>query len=457
MADKVSGKIGKLYAKNNKEVLIFVALFVENNDLNNIVKSLKNPKQVLIVSDQFCESFDRSNFIIDDFKDIKKTINKIQEWKNESDIPCINFKGIIGIDDEDGFQATRKIANSFKLKFYRKETTSRASNKFLMKKHFKKQGIVTPDFRLISSKDCDFKNTSGFRNMKFPVVLKLLTGTGSEFIFLNKTKKELQDNFGYLIKSLKNRKDERLRNISFGLDEKRIKVDTKKTFLLEEFVGGEEYSFDFIVWKGKVKILRIIKKFDDGSDDKAIGMFNGYALVNETRLSRFGIKIKTLEEISEKIALAFQIEKGACMVDFKFYNGKVYVIESSIRTGCAPFIHLMRLVYGYSSLGYLMDAILEDRKKIDYRLPEKEGMIVYIKSDKTGKIKKADFSKLRNLTKSINMLDYHIYCKQGDIIGDLPEDYYDKILGYIVVEGYQEVDHVLDEIKKNTDIKISTE
>jgi len=398
-------------------MIIFPAVYIGYEELYYSLLSMDLNNVLVICEKAFLEEYSiKGNFIVDDFANIDKLILKISDFEKEYD-------GIIGIDDEEQFMITKKIADYFKIKWYSLETLQISSNKFIMKKRFLEEKVPTGKFELVSDLNV---------SINFPNVLKIITGTGSEFIFKNEYKQEFEENFKFLKEKLKNIKDdERFRKIRFNDKE----FDPCKEFLLEEYIGGEEYSCDFMVDNG-VHILRVVKKFQ--SDH--FGLYEGYYLMNNDSINEC-MDINELKEICKRISKAFNIDKGVCMVDFKVDNG-IKVIESSIRPGLSSFIPLMHKVYGYTSLGILSGVNFNG-------IPKKEGLIVHLLASKKGIISKLDVSNVKG--------DVHLFCGSGDVVEDSLIDHADLLLGYVMIKNPENITKIFKEIKENVVMMIKDE
>ena len=90
------------------------------------------------------------------------------------------------------------------------------------------------------------------------------------------------------------------------------------------------------------------------------------------------------------------------MVDFKVHQGGITVLESSIRPGLSAFNHLMYAIYGYTSLALL--AMQKMGMKISVRIPDSNGVVVYIYTMEKEIYRPLDTTELEKLKVQLNIL-----------------------------------------------------
>ncbi|MCM2325619.1 MAG: ATP-grasp domain-containing protein [Candidatus Woesearchaeota archaeon] len=403
-----------------KDIVLFPASFIGSMELQNCVKSIPADELLVVYRPQYVKTHKpEGHFIIDDFSDTHGLIQKIKEAAIGK-----NIVGIIAIDDEMQFRLSSEIAKALSIPFYGERSQDIASNKFFMRQAFDRAKVPSLRYQLIG----EMEDVS----LGYPNILKIMTGSGSEFLFKNDTREELAANI-VKMRSLVNVDDSRLREMDtvFG------KVDTRKKFLLEEFAQGDEYSLDFR-FDGDVKLIRVVRKFTSG----LTGYFAGFRLLNARSIETIFGK-GNLEGMCRKIAAALEIDNGVCMVDFK-YDGTLRVIETAMRPGLSTFIHLMNELYGYASIRVLHEMLMGRDFRFD--IPEKEGFAYYLLADRPGRLKSisADVESLPGF------ICKKFYSKAGDMIEDHESDHTDYLLGYVLFEG----DINLDSVKKKIHIEV---
>jgi hypothetical protein len=417
--------------------IVFPALYVGSRELYHSLLTM--PDYVLpVVEPSFLERTGyRGECLVDDFRDPARLLAKLDGWSRSKGRP---ITGVIGIDDEDQFAVPRAVARHFGVGFYDDVAVSVASNKFLQKCRFVCHGVPTGNFVLAEA-----SNPKGGEALGFPSVVKTLTGSGSEYVFLNRDAGELADNVRYLRESLEHVEgDPRYRLIPGHVPGKPPWFDTRREFLVEEYLSGDEFSADFLCQDGRVRPLRLVKKLKGGP----LGSFGGFYLLNLESASDEGVDLHELQRLGGRLAGALGVwQRGVMMVDM--INGPygLRVLEASIRPGLSTFVALMERLYGYTSLG--VAARLAAGEPVDVAIPDVEGLAVYLRAGGPGVVERIDVSGLEALRKDLDIIDVWLYAKAGDVVIDAPHDHIDLILGYVLVKdpGRERVERVAEALR----------
>lgn len=342
-------------------------------------------------------SFNHSNIII------KKILDYIQ--KKESDIV-----GIIGLDEEYKYKISKKISSYFNLPYYNQTTIDLLTNKYKQRISLQQTNLPVPQFTILNPFDFNFNNIQA---MPFPNVLKPISGISSKFVYLNHNEFEITKN----ISDFKSKKC----NLN------------KESLLLEEYIRGNEYSCDFLVQGNFIKIIRVVKKI---TNQKNFASFNGFFLFNPYSNTLAELKIDSLLKACETIASTFQINRGVCMIDFKIYHEKIYIIETTIRPGISQFIELMIALNQHTSFDILIKQILHIENPITN--PLNNGAIIYIKTNKKGLLTKFDCSLLE---KNPHIHSVKKYYEEGEKISQDTQTFSKNILlGHAIFININEQD-----------------
>lgn len=185
------------------------------------------------------------------------------------------------------------------------KAASICTNKYSMKKLFKKISIPIPKFRLIHNKDKK-KNL----NLRFPVVIKPLDKSASRGVFFC-------ENYKSLIK-LKN---------------KSLLETNKKVLQVEEYLTGPQLSTESFIYKGKV--------YTPGFVDR------NYEMLEKTKpfiIENGGVYpssfFKYYDEINSYIKIiskALKIKNGVIKSDIVIHNSKIFFIEIAVRLSGGDF------------------------------------------------------------------------------------------------------------------------
>ncbi|HLW06899.1 MAG TPA: ATP-grasp domain-containing protein [Marinilabiliaceae bacterium] len=265
-----------------------------------------------------------------------------------------------------------------------------ATNKFEMRKAFKKNNINSPAFFKVSR----IEDLSQIENkLKYPVIVKPVDRSGSKGI----TKVSEQNQLKSAV----------VRAISEAIS---------KTAIIEHFVVGNEISVECISYKGQHNLLAITDKVTSGPPH--------FVELEHHQPSNLSKELQTRVEQMTKAALnALEIEYGASHSEFIITPDDVYITEVGARMG-GDFIgsDLVYLSTGYDFLQGIIDIALNQ-----FSTPVKtkhlhSGVLFYSKSTpmlkeltyttslKT-KIVRSQFDEnLKNdLTESSNRSGYCIY------------------------------------------------
>ena len=413
------------------DTVIVIVTNLDDDDFAVITDNLEFKENVLFVSDKTSSGaypIEKLNCILDDFSDLKSTIARIREWGQDR-----RFVGIIGLDEEYHYAITREVADAFKLEYYSKKTLDSTSNKFLQRQLLYKSGVKVPKFQLFSGES---------PGVGFPNVLKVLTGYASIHNYLNHDLGELKKN----LETLKNEGSTNSKDLMFTphVVEEAGVFDPAKSFILEEYIGGEEYSCDYLIDQQGAHVIRVAKKIIDPGN---FGGFDGFYLHNPDAIAS-GFSLKELESLCTKIANGLGIEFGVCMLDFKLFNGEFVVIETTVRPGIATFVKLMAEIYGDISMNKLI------RQKLgiclDLRIPSGAGLVAYFSTAKRGTVKRIDLSELEKSKDSLGVISADVYYYDGEPIFDTstcktPE----KLLGHVLVRdvAYSDINKKINEIR----------
>jgi len=221
----------------------------------------------------------------------KEEILKVCEEKN--------ICGICSIASDLANITVNYVAEKMNLVGNGIKATEKSTNKHIMRETFKKNGDPSPKSILI---DDNIKLNN--LELDLPIIIKPTDRSGSRGIFK-------LDNFENLIEIVEKSKKESFEN----------KV------LIEEYVEGDEYSVEFISYRGKHTFLALTQKFTTGSPN----------FIETGHLEPASIDNETLEEIKKVVMHALdslEIKNGASHSEIKIdNNGKIKIIEIGSRMG----------------------------------------------------------------------------------------------------------------------------
>lgn len=211
----------------------------------------------------------------------------------------IGIDGICTIASDLAVITVNYVANQLHLNANSMECTRLSTNKHLMREAFEKNDDPSPRSILVG----DVMDLSGV-TLQYPVIVKPLDRSGSRGI----TKLESAEG---LREAIENAKEQ-------GFEKKA---------LVEEFAIGQEYSVEFISWKGKHHFLAVTEKFTTGAPH-----FIETGHVEPARLSD-----EMCEQVKRVVSHALdslQITMGASHSEIKIdQDGNIRLIEIGGRMG----------------------------------------------------------------------------------------------------------------------------
>jgi len=272
-------------------------------------------------------------------KELRKNLYKVKISEPNNNLeniikkfkPDVIFNALHGQFGEDGYIQT--VLEGFKIPYTHSGVISSAiaMDKEISKKLFKKYKINTPKFFTYSF---DKKNTQLIKlinnELSFPVVVKPLNEGSSVNVFICNRK-----NIFKILNSLKN----------------------YKKVMIEEFIGGREIQVAILGNKrlGAIE-LRPKRKFYDYK-----------AKYNTNAKTQHIIKIDLpKKKLNEVLKIAYKAHKiigckGVTRSDFKYFNGKFYLLEINTQPGMTK-LSLVPEIAAHHGMSFiqLIEWILKD-------------------------------------------------------------------------------------------------
>jgi len=349
---------------------------------------------------------------------VRRIIRHCRQWKLEiSGLTCF---------DCEYLELSANIAKFFSLEFPSAKSMALSRSKFLSKQVWTQNGVRCPRFKLVRS---EFETIRFVKDLGHPIVLKPLTGSGSELTFQCFDIYEAFNAYRSVKNGLKIRENSPLYCLP---KEGSLETDSKALIMAEEFIYGREYSCDFIIAEGTATIIRIAKKILD----KTLPFGTTTEYIVPARLPKW-IDRKELETMLLQAAEALGIKRAICMVDFVIAKDEVVFLELTPRIGgdCLP--PLIKQCCGLDMLGLALD--FAEKKRIVIPPESKWKHMVGLRMFATmeGKINKIDVSKLDD---DPRIREITLKRFPGDGVTLPPDDYESWQLGHIIFETPAEGD-----------------
>jgi biotin carboxylase len=322
--------------------------------------------------------------------------------------------------DCESMSLTATIANALSLPYPSGDAIAAARSKFLSKQLWHQAGLPCPGVGLVSSQN---DATLFQKKVSRPIVMKPLTGSGSELVFKCSNASEIATAFTLISTRLAEHHDLRMYatpNNGHG------GVDPRRVFAVEEYIEGPEYSCDFIIDADEVEIIRITRKIP--APDSPLGTILGYEL--PAGLPK-GCDLDTFRTQIGRAAQALGISRAIVMLDFIVRDGRAVMIEMTPRPGgdCLPPLILQSS--GFDILGAALD--FGEGKKIS--IPDKtqwNKMIgVRLFAQKEGTVASFD---THRLDADPRVRDVYLKRRVGHQVILPPKDYDSRLIGHVIFE-----------------------
>lgn len=311
--------------------------------------------------------------------------------------------------DDESLVLAAVLAKELGLEFPSPEAVRQCLDKQAAKQVWQGCGVPCPNAISISS---DLTECDG-AGLPFPCVLKPHSGSGSERVFLCHTSAQARQAAMKIIAASKHG----------GKD---------TTAVAETFIDGDEFSCDFVVSDGVVRILRTAGKCM--APGAPLGTALAYILPADLPA---GIRNKVLPSTLRKATEALGILHAICMVDFMVKDGEVFLLEISPRIGgdCLP--HVLFDAWGIDPIVAAMDFARGAPVKpwLKETAPTVVGLRVF--SPRPGKVVAVD---TRRLDHDPRVISHHLDGCRGRTVVLPPKDYSSWLLGHVTFQPYTSKD-----------------
>lgn len=327
--------------------------------------------------------------------------------------------------DCESLELAARVAEEFGVPFPSPSSVLTCRNKFLSKKMWLDAKVACP--RAVVARSAS-DVTAFMDRVSGPVVLKPITGSGSELVFKCTGRSECLEAFETIRTRLSETKSNRM---YMQAQAATGGGDPRRDLVAEEFVAGEEYSSDFYLEDGRLRVVRTARKIHAAGDP--LGTTVAYEIPSTLPAE---IPVEDFQEQLRCAAHALGLQRALCMVDFIVREGKPYLLELTPRPGgdCLPW--LIRQSSGLDMLGLT----LEFARGLEITLPAAERWewlvgLRLIAAD-AGVIKRIDGEPLR---RDPRVREVHLKRRNGHRVVLPPKDYDSRILGHVIFKPSEEM------------------
>lgn len=207
-----------------------------------------------------------------------------------------NVSAIVTAATDKPLVMMARIAAELNLPFFSVETARWSTDKFQMKRRFMEGGVPCAKGRLVSKmEDAD--------GLAFPLIVKPRDNSGSRGVKLCRSHDELQE----------------------CLDEA-FEVSKLDSVLVEEVIGGQEYSIESLHYDGKTEVLQFTEK-------KTTEFPYNVELGHRQPANLTDAQKQAIRDIIGKIASCMKFENCPSHTELKINERGIFVIETSPRLG----------------------------------------------------------------------------------------------------------------------------
>lgn len=358
---------------------------------------------------------DARNEVTSDLISPEAALSALKEHVDRWDV---QLSGIACFDCESLLLAAR-AANLFDLPFPTLEAVSTCRDKFKAKSLWRQRGLPCPDAMLIQSAD---EALRFHKDLAGQTVLKPLTGSGSELVFVCSSEAECSSAYQNLQRRLTNHSDVRLypRDVSVSAPGR------GPSAILEEFITGEEFSCDFILDRGLLEVIRFAEKIPARFHSPGTAL--AYIVPGRMPQSFDALRFN---QLLLDAAHSLGIRRALCMADFILRDGQPVLLEITPRPGgdCLP--SLIRQSCGLDMLAATLDFADGLPLNIPPHTEWKRLVGLRLFADCAGIIRHIDCEELQS---DPRVCECVLSRSAGHSIVMPPEDYSSRLIGHVLFE-----------------------
>lgn len=288
------------------------------------------------------------------------------------------------------------------------------TNKYLMRKFCKEHNFAYPEYKLCK---CLNDALEFFNNHK-KIIIKPIDSQSSRGVFTIQSKQQLIELFD--------------QSIQFS--------NREKVVIAEEYIEGCEFTVDAITSEYKCTVLAISQKHQYKHNS------------NITKLLWFsnksdGYDYDLLRQTNVKLVEAMELPFGLTHAEYKYCNGKFYLIEIAARGGGTKISSdIVPVMSGVDNYKYLIDLALGKKIPQNDLLPKKEfenrQCVLEFFDFPAGKVK--DIIGWEDICNNKFVLSCQLEFKKGDVI-HAPDDDRSRVGFYIAyAESREEMEQFRD-------------
>lgn len=393
--------------------MIKIKILLVEESLNReyeIQKLKKYCTEIILLTELKAERKDMYSKIIQvELKKWDVLINLVKDENNNGNFDCV-----IGFNEMSS-ELVDRLSKLLHLPSISKSYSEAYRNKDRMRFIFESNNLNTPRYRVL-------KNISEYINcidFTFPVVVKPLGLAGSIGVQKVETYDQLNEKLQNVF----------LSDVEIISDNKLYSLcdihEIRKEAIVEEFIHGQEYSAECLIYDGAFKILGITEKFTTQNNylDEVAHIFPA----SDKNIENLDKINKVLEHHHK--SLRFNFAYTHC--EFKIWNNEIYVIEIGARPGGDRITELMRYSCGFDAAKLFLDIRSKKLEEIPSYISNKFVSIYFISS--TENLFGKEYSHINFNREGINIIEVKDYYTLREKI-EIPKTWGQVRLGHIIFE-----------------------
>lgn len=322
------------------------------------------------------------------FADVCEIADVLDKNKNLQIAQKYNPDAVISDQSDIAVPTVAYLNEKLGLKGIGTEKAALFSDKSQLRIFCKNNNITIPDFKICKN----YRDAlSFFKNCK-KAIIKPIDSQSSRGVF---TVTEAED-------------------IKKHMEETLAWSNARKEFLIEEYIEGDEFTIDGLVVNSQYYPMCISIK-EMYKQNPNVSKMQTYSYYHD--IYNYDTLRNTNKELIEKTGLPF----GLTHSEYKFNNGKYYLIEAGARGGGSNLSgKIVPFMSGIDNYEYLIrQALDEDVSLPRFNQKQLETTFSIMRFFDFGKGKIKHIKGADSLSFVQNMLDYQFNLKTGDVLDDL--------------------------------------
>jgi len=326
----------------------------------------------------------------------------------------VNPDGILTDQSDIAVNTVAYLSENMELNGVGTDVADLYTNKFRMREELIVQNLYHPKHKICKSIE---EAISFFKENLISIIIKPLASQSSRGVFKINSIEELEKKFNTT-----------------------MKYSINNTILVEEYIGGIELTVEGFKTTKEHYTLAISKKehyVKSPSIAKSLTYLNKFDEFDK----------KYLEDINNK--LFDRLTFGITHVEYKYFDGKFYLIEAAIRGGGTKISsHIIPIVSNVDVNELLVRSVLGEQNINIQKTLDEKCVILKFFDFKEGKVLK--INGLEYLNNNKNIIDFDFEFKEGDMI-TAPDDDRSRV-GYFI--AYSDTQEELIKVVENINNKV---